>query len=236
MQLRSIDATELRCTNCKALLPVEMFYMRSGKRSYHSWCKACQHRRYSKLSKSAKAREQRMATTRYHQNRSRLIAQATERRRKNPEQYNRYSSNWKRRNRKRVKLAWRLYLKRKLETDALFALKYKIRLLVLAALKRRNVKKSEHTHRILGCSYRVLAETLGPRPSRAHVIDHVCPLSQAQTEAEVLLLNNYKNFRWLTRSENAAKHDKPTAEAMAKCRELLGREWQYPPGRQTAES
>ena len=228
--IRPVSATELECTKCKLRLPVSMFYMRKRNQSYHSWCKDCQHSLYSKLSKIAKTAVLKKAAIRYRQNRSKIIRQVMEYQKKHSEQRRKYQSNWRKRNHKKVSLAWRHYLKRKLEIDPLFALKYKARLLVLAAFKRKNARKTSHTYEILGCSYVELSKSLGFRPSKNHVLDHICPLSQAKTEAEVLLLNNHKNLQWLTRKENAVKKDKPVPEAVAKCRELLGRDWQYQPG------
>jgi len=58
-----------------------------------------------------------------------------------------------------------------------------------------------------------------------HVLDHICPVSQAQDESEAIRLCHHTNLQWLTASENRLKSDRPVPQALEKCRELLNREW-----------
>jgi hypothetical protein len=68
---------------------------------------------------------------------------------------------------------------------------------------------------------------LGNPPCEHPHLDHICPVAQAKTEEEVIKLQNYINFQWLTPEENTSKGDKPTEEGIFLCRFLLGREWIY---------
>jgi hypothetical protein len=56
-------------------------------------------------------------------------------------------------------------------------------------------------------------------------IDHTCPCSQAQSEEELIKLQHYSNLRPIWKSENFAKRDLATDDAISACKTVLGREW-----------
>jgi hypothetical protein len=66
---------------------------------------------------------------------------------------------------------------------------------------------------------------LGPKPIGKVHLDHICPCAQAKNQEELIKLQHYSNFRWLSAEENLSKSDNWTLEAEQKCRELLDRDW-----------
>lgn len=115
--------------------------------------------------------------------------------------------------------------KNRRKKDPLFALRSGVSCLIKAALTNSGYSKKSKTAQLLGCSYEDFLAYLGPKPDGDYHLDHICPNSQAQNEEEIIKLQNYTNFRWLSSIDNLLKSDNKTPEAEAKCRELLGREW-----------
>jgi len=94
-------------------------------------------------------------------------------------------------------------------TDPLFKLTMNTRSSIGSAIRRKGYTKKTNTYKILGCEYNVFAEwlDLNNYNEDSH-LDHVVPISLANTEKEVLLLNHYSNFQLLTSKENLSKGNK----------------------------
>jgi 5-methylcytosine-specific restriction endonuclease McrA len=74
------------------------------------------------------------------------------------------------------------------------------------SLKNKGYTKKTTTYKTLGCTYEFFASWLGiDNYFKDSHIDHVVPISLANTEKEVLLLNHYSNFQILTKKENLKK-------------------------------
>jgi hypothetical protein len=109
------------------------------------------------------------------------------------------------------------YVKEKLDTDPFFKLKFNIRTLVRNALKRGFTEKSKRTIEILGCSFEDFKLHLESQfdenmnwenqGSYWHM-DHIIPISSAETKEEVYRLNHYTNFQPLYWLDNLKKSDK----------------------------
>lgn len=110
---------------------------------------------------------------------------------------------------------------------------------VANALRKRNVKKQHKTEALLGCAVEELIrhveglfepwmtwDNYGNKKGRWS-LDHICPVSQAQTEEEVLLLQNFSNIMPLGHSENIRKFTSKTPLGEQLCKSLLGREWHH---------
>ncbi len=144
---------------------------------------------------------------------------------KNRESLSSYKKRWLRDNpgkKYQYKSKWS---KKRRESDPLWDFNIRIRSAIQRVFKVSGIRKATKSEILLGCSIKNFFEILGPRPSVDYVIDHICPIAQAKTESELIKLNNHKNLRWLTRKENQVKSDKPTLEAVQKCKEILGRDW-----------
>jgi len=111
----------------------------------------------------------------------------------------------------------RKYVKEKLETDYFFKLKFSIRTLIRNAFNRKFTTKSKKTIEILGCSFEDFKLHLESQFDENmnwenqgiywHM-DHIIPISSAETEEEVYRLNHYTNFQPLYWLDNLKKSDK----------------------------
>jgi len=109
------------------------------------------------------------------------------------------------------------YMNRRRKTDTLFYLRTLLRI--------STSRLSRKSKLLIGCSWEQLNQHLGPKPCADAHLDHICPLSQAQTEEELQKLNHYSNLQWLSASENLKKSDKRTVKGVILCMALLNRDW-----------
>jgi hypothetical protein len=117
------------------------------------------------------------------------------------------------------------YKRNRMATDSAYKLRQDISALVGRVLRDRGYTKKSKTFDMLRCTHEELLRYLGPKPEGCVHLDHMCPCSQAQNEAELIKLQHHVNLRWLAADDNLKKSDVRTVEAEQKCRELLGREW-----------
>jgi len=118
-------------------------------------------------------------------------------REKNRERLREYSNNWSR---------------EKLKTDSLFKLRSSIRTNIGNSLIKRGYTKENKTYNMLKCDYNFFMEWINGIASNGHQygfgdlhLDHVIPISLAETEDELYLLNHYSNFQLLSADENLSK-------------------------------
>jgi hypothetical protein len=113
-------------------------------------------------------------------------------------------------NRELVLESKRNYHYEKMESCAIYRSAKRIRSLIYVSL---GVKKSEKTEEILGCKISEFKEHLErqftkgmswERFKEIH-IDHIIPLSSAETEEDVIALNHYTNLRPLWAKDNLSK-------------------------------
>ena len=96
--------------------------------------------------------------------------------------------------------------KNRRKTDPLFRLTLNIRSSIRLALTNKSYTKKSKTHQILGCEYDFFASYLDlSKYNEDSHIDHVVPVSLANTEEEIILLNHYSNFQLLSSKENIIK-------------------------------
>jgi hypothetical protein len=113
------------------------------------------------------------------------------------------------------------YAKNKRNTNDLFKLKDNIRRSIRASISQFGDKKS-NTSKILGCTFNEFKEHIEIQFSDGMSwenrnewhLDHIIPVSFAQSEKEIILLNHYTNFRPLWSTENIIKSNKLTNEAL----------------------
>jgi len=96
--------------------------------------------------------------------------------------------------------------------DPLFKLKMSIRNMLNCSLKNQGYSKKTKAYHIIKCDYDFLIDWLNGLASNNYNygvgdlhIDHVVPISLAETEKETLLLNHYSNLQLLTADENQSK-------------------------------
>jgi hypothetical protein len=125
----------------------------------------------------------------------------------------------------------RINSKRRKKEDVIYALKKRTSTTIRNGLVQHCLTKKDKTSTILGCSFRTFANHLNitsPHQLVGMHLDHICPISMAQTEDEAYLLNHYSNFRLIPASENLAKSNSWTPEGAMLHLILLQREWPKP--------
>lgn len=173
-------------------------------------------------------------------NKDKVRKYAENHRRKYPERQRKCQKDWQERNRDKCSEYTKKYrdnnhekvskenIRYKMERrkrDPLYNFKCHIRNSISIAIRRGGYSKTAKTTEIIGCSFEFFFQYLGLKPTEDAQLDHICPISQAKTEEEVILLQHYTNFQWLPASENIQKRDSKTPEAEANCLRLLGRPW-----------
>ena len=107
------------------------------------------------------------------------------------------------------------YEKQRKDNDPLFKLTKNLRSLISGSFKRQGYKKGSKTEQILGCSFLDFKEYIEEQFTQGmnwanygqwH-IDHIIPISVAENEAQILILNRYQNLRPLWADENLSKSD-----------------------------
>lgn len=137
--------------------------------------------------------------------------------RKNPE-YLEKRRQWSRESARRTRKHHTMYEQLRKQYDAEFKLKKQIRNSIRQAFRRRVSDKPCHTEEIVGCSvqelYRHLCHTFEKRYGIEYSgqdvhIDHIIPISLAETTEEIISLNHWSNLQLLTPQDNLAKsnHD-----------------------------
>jgi len=104
------------------------------------------------------------------------------------------------------------YLKERRKTDFLFRLRGNISANIKESLKKQGYSKKTKTYNILKCDFNFFMKWINSIASNGHTygigelhLDHVIPISLAETEKEALLLNHYSNLQLLTADENFSK-------------------------------
>ena len=109
------------------------------------------------------------------------------------------------------------YCKKKRVTDPLYKLSRGIRSLILRSFKSKFTTKSKKTIEILGCSFDEFKMYLESKfddkmnwdnQGTYWHMDHIIPISSAETEEDVYRLNHYTNFQPLYWEDNLKKSNK----------------------------
>jgi hypothetical protein len=200
------------CTRCKITKSLNEYPNRKdSKDGKRNECIVC----YKKIKKEYGIR-----------NRDKRISYMVEYRIQNPTQYSTWKSNnyekyresvdrWKLNNPDKVKKHKRDSRRRRYIKDPLFRIRETIRRLINLSFTRHGILKSNRTNEILGCSYNQFKEYIQSKfvdgmnwDNRCEwELDHIIPISSAQSETEVYLLNHYTNFQPLWRYDNRLKSD-----------------------------
>lgn len=127
----------------------------------------------------------------------------------NIEYYRAKDREYYRKNRDSIRLVKDSRRSKRVKEDPVFRLKRNISSNIAESIKKKGYSKRTRTHKILGCSYEDMHEWLVKNSKtdykQNYHLDHVIPISFAQTEEEVILLSHYTNFQWLDEKENIHK-------------------------------
>jgi len=98
----------------------------------------------------------------------------------------------------------------RIKRDPVQRLKRNMRRAVLSAFRYAGSKKNSRTYKIIGMdadsfwNYLKKVSSTNPDIEKCHM-DHIIPISLAQSEEEVLALSHYSNCQWLAYDENIRK-------------------------------
>jgi hypothetical protein len=123
---------------------------------------------------------------------------------------------WRKKNKKCASEIRKRYRNKKRATDSVYLLKDRVRNLTTQAFRINGYSKKSRTHELLGCSWEFLKNYIEQRfkdgmtwgnRSKWH-IDHIIPLSSANSEKELYKLFHYTNLQPLWAIENLQKKNK----------------------------
>jgi hypothetical protein len=107
------------------------------------------------------------------------------------------------------------YRKFKSENDPLYKLTINIRSNISRKIKNQGYTKKTKTYNILQCEFSFFMQWLNGIASNGYTygvgdlhLDHVVPVSLAETEEEILLLCHYSNYQLLSADKNLAKSNR----------------------------
>lgn len=192
------------------------------KESYKNWSENNDRKEYMLNYRKENADKLRQNSKEFRENNKELVAQ-----RKNdyynsltPEQKDQLREKKKANyynNHKQYRDSKNKYFNNRIKNDSIFKLVTNIRSLISNSFKRCDTIKSTKTIEILGCSFEEFKIHLENKfddkmnwdnqGSYWHM-DHVIPISSAQTEEEVYRLNHYTNFQPLYWKDNLIKSNK----------------------------
>lgn len=200
---------EKKCTKCLKSKKLTEFSKKSDtKDGLMSHCKLCRKAK-AKLYYQKNKKQIINKSSKYYEHNKDVIKEKHEKYRKENKTKRKIKDKERYKN-NREKIIKRVveYTRNKRETDPVCSLKNSITALIHYALKNKNFKKTTRTHSILGCSYEEFKVHLEDNKYNLKItdkdvdIDHIIPISSAQTEEEVLKLNHYTNFQLLPSEYN----------------------------------
>lgn len=110
------------------------------------------------------------------------------------------------------------YILDRLANDPFFKLKMRTRRLIGDAIRRNGYTKQSRTHEILGCDWPTFKRHIELQFPKGMTwenrdkwhIDHIVPVSSANSENELIALNHFTNLRPLWATENLSKSNQAT--------------------------
>ena len=119
-------------------------------------------------------------------------------------------------NKERLNELSRIRCLKKRKKDPIYKMQLNIRWLVNDSMRKNGYTKKSRTQEILGCSWEFFKNYIEQRWKEGMTwenrgkwhLDHIVPISSANTEKEILKLNHYTNFRPLWAFDNISKSNK----------------------------
>ena len=191
------------CSKCGRELPLDNFYkLKGGKYGVRGECKKCNYA--MNIANRNKNREQYLLYMKAYYE-------------KNKEKNNLYCKEYYEKNKESYIKKVTEYRKKRQKEDELFALTERVRHLIRISISKKGYTKKSKTQEIVGCTFEQLKEHLentwynnyGTYYNGEPVhIDHIIPLSTAESEEDVIKLCHYTNLQYLKPEDNLKKHDK----------------------------
>ena len=206
------------CKKCDTSKDISEFYVRknrgTGLAGFTHRCKSCvkkTSREYLSSTKKEYMKEYR------EKNKEKLKDYINNWRVENVDKFKSGRKNYYKRNKEDIVKKNYQYCKSRKKSDPLYKLKLGIRSLILASFKSNFTTKSKKTIEILGCSFEEFKIHLESRfddkmnfenQGTYWHMDHIIPISSAETEEDVYRLNHYTNFQPLYWLDNLKKSNK----------------------------
>jgi hypothetical protein len=199
------------CTKCKEFLEISCFY-KKGKRNngdiiFRSECKECFLKNVNKLERYNYAKKYLL------ENKEKHIQSQKKYRENNYDKISEYNKKNKESSLKRSNIHYH-----KNKSNEIYILKRRIRDSLRRCLKYTNTIKNKKSEDVLGCSIEFFKEyieskfvdgmTWNNNSFYGWHLDHIIPLSIAETEEDVIRLNHYTNFQPLWCLDNLRKSNK----------------------------
>ena len=148
----------------------------------------------------------------YKNNKEKYLLISKKYRENNKEKHKLYQKEYYKNNKKEYSEKQKLYKKERRKIDPIFKLRGCISSNICKALKAQGYTKNTKTFNILKCEYDFFIEFLNGVASNGYTygvgnlhLDHVIPISLAETEDEAILLSHYSNYQLLSADENIVK-------------------------------
>ena len=229
---------EKKCSKCGEVKSLDEFYNHKiGKNGKRHECKICTINLNKEYYKKNKEKFSQHAKEYYKKNKEKILLQSKEYNKKNKEYNKEYYKEYYKNNKEKEKkrrvlyrkknkdkiLLYRKknkrkklkYLKERKKIDPIFKLRGCISSNIYGALKAQGYTKNTKTFNILKCEYNFFMDWLNGKASNAYTygigdlqLDHVIPISLAETEDEAILLSHYSNYQLLSADENLAKSNR----------------------------
>jgi hypothetical protein len=199
--MTDVNPTIKKCSKCNSTLEQSMFHKsKSNKDGLYCWCKPC-YSAYIKIKRSEKFESEKIKARQaewYSKNRERVIRQQIDYANKNKHKVSEYKKSW---------------IKNKMSNDDLYRFSIMTRCLISNSIRRRGYTKRSRSCVILGCSWSEFSNHIESMFSIGMSwanhgdweIDHIIPISSAESECDVIRLNHFTNLRPLWKRDNRAK-------------------------------
>jgi len=227
---------EKQCIGCKIPKKLEEFYFKKTSNYHSSYCKECE-RENSKKYRIVKKEQCKIYNKQYKENKKQeLIEKNKIYYQKNKEKRTEYSQKYHANNReinneknrqRSKKLSSKLKrnerLRNRKKNDIIFKLRCDISRTICDSFKKNNLKKTNKSTSILGCTFpefKIFLESqfevwmnwsnhgCYTKKTKTWQLDHIIPISSAKTKEDLIRLNHFSNFRPLESLENLLKSNK----------------------------
>lgn len=206
------------CKECDTEKDVSEFYVRrnrgTGLAGYMYKCKSCS----KKTSREYVSDTKKEYMKNYREkNKEKLKSYIENWRIENVEKFQSGRRNYYEKKKEEIKKRNYEYCKNRKSVDPLYKLSRGIRSLILISFRNQFTTKSKKTIEILGCSFDEFKSYLESKfddkmnwenQGTYWHMDHIIPISSAQTEEDVYRLNHYTNFQPLYWEDNLKKSNK----------------------------
>jgi hypothetical protein len=200
------------CTKCKENKNSSEFYKRKSSKDGLSFsCKKCQLEQKKIYHSINKDKENEKSRLYYELNKEEELKKRKKYYQENKENIIIVKKKYAENNKDKTREMKIKYYKEKRKNDTFWKLKENIRVLIYCSLYHRNFSKKSKTIEILGCSYEEFKiymenkfepwmtwENKGLYNGELNYgwdIDHIIPISSAETEEDIIKLNHYTNLQ-----------------------------------------